>query len=162
MPILSVTIRPNRTAEAVRHFADGISEGRTVLDEAVMPVARAGEAISPEARDVIQRLALQIAAGAFVEWQVHGDDGLADGGRSDIAELFEVANLLGVVSVPTPSTVAPDDYPDFWPWARECMGKAGELLAKDDGAAWDRVRVALERKRHLTGDEVRRLVDQSG
>lgn len=46
-------------------------------------------------------------------------------------------------------------------WAEGRVDAAENILVQDDGAAWDRVRVALVRKKSLTGDEVRVLVGET-
>jgi hypothetical protein len=51
--------------------------------------------------------------------------------------------------------VSDDDLPTF---IIDRANEAIDLLHVDDGVAWDRVAIALQRKRVLTGDEVRKIV----
>lgn len=68
----------------------------------------------------------------------------------DVQQLVQIAGILGIGES--------NEDPAVCEWMAARVKDAGAALISDDGAAWDRVRVALARKRCLTGDEVLSLV----
>lgn len=75
------------------------------------------------------------------------------GCRDDLYQLVGIADALGIGSrLKDPAVEA---------WIKGIEQRAKEILFQDEGAAWDRVRVALERKRCLAGEEVEKLVAES-
>jgi hypothetical protein len=54
--------------------------------------------------------------------------------------------------------ISKEDVPAF---ASQCVDDAIQLLRTDGGVAWDRVTVALKKKKRLSGDEVRGIVKKA-
>lgn len=103
----------------------------------------------PVARERCEALALQTAGGPAADLRA----GLRLGDVShegDMRGLVAMAGALGIGDEARPKWLSD-----------QCNAAAVLLEACDDGAAWDRVRAVLERKRYLTGDEVRDLVAES-
>jgi hypothetical protein len=160
LPVKFATIRraPMDAAMNSRMGREGNSEGRVEIDSTVFPSAKAGGPLTVAAREAHERLAVQTAAGILVEYRRGGVGAMVGAGSADIAAMLETANILGIVSVPIGATVDPATLPDFQPWMNDCVNRAAAILESDDGAAWDRVRMALERKRFLSGTELRTLI----
>lgn len=104
----------------------------------------------PTARERLAACAIEAAAGCAADVR----RGLSLGHishKGDIRYMVEMALALGIAQSKADPAVEP--------WAAEQVRIADAVLASvDDGAAWDRVAVALERKRILTGTEVCGLV----
>jgi hypothetical protein len=77
---------------------------------------------------------------------------LAEGaGQNDaIYSMYLIAEELGY-----------EDSPERKRWIEERVIAALAILVQDNRAAWDRVRLELEKRDYLTGDEVRALVAES-
>jgi len=77
---------------------------------------------------------------------------LGDGiGQNDaIYTMYLIADELGY-----------EDSPERKRWIEERVIGALAILVQDKQAAWDRVRLELEKRDYLTGDEVRALVAES-
>ncbi len=71
----------------------------------------------------------------------------------DQRDLLQAASIL--LGVNFESNNVPENVRE---WCAEQFKKAEAILYADDGAAWDRTRVALLRRKYLSGDEVRKLV----
>ncbi|MSR23011.1 MAG: hypothetical protein EXR92_05645 [Gemmatimonadetes bacterium] len=129
----------------------GISIGATVLEEGAASAWR--DALpNPAARDCLERLGVQIAAGVVAELE-RGVKMEAPEHRTDLFDMVQVAGVLGVGRS--------SDDPAVQEWMSSRVMLAGEILFADDGAAWDRVAAALLRKKVLTGDQVRSLVGEA-
>ena len=130
----------------------GLSSGFTTLVEGT---ARAWqEALpDPEAVEFMRRFAIQTAAGVVAESRNGAQ--LDDLHHHD--DLYQVVGFASALGIGDSNEV---------PAVREFLGEAVTyaevvLVGTDDGAAWDRVTSALYRKKALTGDEVRSLVEAS-
>lgn len=129
-----------------------VSVGYTTLVEGSAQ-AWADALPDPVARERLEALAIQCAAGPAAD----AESGIRLGDVShqgDLQGLLMLARNLGIGH-------STDEAPVREWMAEQCLLADALLSGSDDGAAWDRVRVALARKRHLTGDEVRALVGES-
>lgn len=153
LPLDFVDLR-TRTVEstegrAVPNGVDVKSGGYTTLvpgtAEKWEAEARQGDAT---ARTRLESLAMQTMGGIVAAGRY---DDLSC--RDDLYQLVGIAGALGIGSrLKDPVVEA---------WIKGIEQRAKEVLYQDDGAAWDRVRVALERKRWLNGEEVEKLVAES-
>jgi len=102
----------------------------------------------PEARERLEAMALQTAAGIAAD--AESDLKLGDvSHQEDLQALVQIAGALGI-GISTEELAVRE-------WMSRALQAAGVLLQRvDTGAAWDRVRVTLARKRYLTGAQVRR------
>jgi hypothetical protein len=148
LPLASVDIRSRRVPDGHRVLT---TTGLVAMQEgAVAAWAQALPAL--DARNRIVEYATQAAAGPVADQgsAIKPDD---LGASVDWQQIFEMAVALGIgPTVNDPMVKA---------WALERTRAAAAILNDDGGAAWDRVRFALARRKSLTGDEVRRLIDES-
>lgn len=133
----------------------GASTGHTALDPARWPVYHLGQQLTDQDRRNITNQAVNVAAGVVAETRA------GEGELSDLAGLLELAAHLGVIPADAAGAKVSTSDPGFAPWYEDCVARASAILDQDGGAAWDRVRVALERKGRLSGEEVASLIEQS-
>lgn len=127
---------------------------------------------SGQGEERITSWAVEIAAGPVSD-QAAGCDPNDLGASVDWEQLLALAYALGVgsytevrpwvtrIGVPSEIIGRFRNDPAVRAWLNERTKAARRILHRDGGAAWDRVRLTLERKKYLTGDEVRELIAES-
>jgi hypothetical protein len=104
------------------------------------------EALSdPASRQGLTNMASMAAAACIAE-DVEGRHPGDIGGHDAVRQIKALALALGIPASEVPG------------WVAARISDAHALLRQDEGAAWDRVRIALKRKGRLTAAEVRSLV----
>lgn len=152
MPLSSASIRLRRG-----HPIEGwnvppevvlVSAGYTTLVDGVVERWLA-QLPDGAARANLEALAVQQAAGIVAELDAgKGINDLAH--RDDMFQMVQLGGALGYGKSSTDQAMKS--------WLKAAFRRAAAILAADGGIAWDRVTMALLRKRELSGDEVKGLV----
>lgn len=156
LPLVSVDVR---LRQSVRAGATLFSAGHATYEQGCVErweKALLVDALRGEARARLQTYAIQLAAGLYAE----GMGGTTSAStEEDLAEMARLARTLTAVEAAVTASPVGNAHEVGRAWGRALIRRAHEELERDAGAAWDRVRFALERKRGLDGAEVRALVE---
>jgi hypothetical protein len=152
LPLASTSIRrglgprvapPKGIREMVSLGYTTLAEGSAEAWVAALP--------TPDARWKLKLLAAQTAAGIVAEQTSANRSHMADHG--DLQGLVNIAAKLGIGES--------SEEPAVQTFIKESLELAEAMLTHDNGLAWDRVTSSLLRKKSLTGDEVRQIVERS-
>jgi hypothetical protein len=106
----------------------------------------------PIARQSFEKFAVQGAAGIYAEMS-RGSHMFSPEHRDDLEMLVKIASRLGVGNSTDEEAVR--NFVDT------AVSNAEAVLTQDTGVAWERVTTSLLRKKRLTAQEVRRIVQES-
>ena len=164
LPLVSVDVRVRSIPAndpASGSIEAGTSLGLTVLEPPCEGYElKPGEQLTPAQKEEIEARAAQAAAGIVAEGSIDEIGartdlycvchqwGVIDGRVGETLSLSFEENKLAVTRLP----------PSLAVFIEGASRRAAQLLQRDGGVAWDRVKMALVRKSALTGDEVRTIV----
>lgn len=148
LPLVSTDVKKVAVSHQIGAF---ISGGYTAYDDVQIQAWLAALPAS-NPRERLEALATATAAG-MVASQNSGLEMWHSMHESDEAQLVAIARKLGIGNSVSEPAVGQ--------WMDERIQQARQLLERDDGAAWDRVRVTLEAKRFLTAEGVCELIAKS-
>jgi hypothetical protein len=127
------------------------SVGYTALSAGTIEAA---VALQPRMEGVrrLRSLAAQAGVGIVVDLS----EGLRIGDVSNRSDVYSMVGIAHVLQIGNRS-----DDPNVDRFLQESVALARSTLLADDGAAWDSVSKMLEKRRRLSGDEVRELIEAS-
>lgn len=154
LPLASTDIRRRVVGrDSMPSLADGqvgISSGYTTLVEGSAE-AWSAALPDPEARENLECLAVQAAAGVVAEIFLGGQPGDPEA-RDDLHQVVQIGGVLGFGES--------NQDPAMQKWMGDCVSRASDvLLAEGEGDdAVERVAEALLEHERLSGDQVREIV----
>lgn len=154
LPLASTDIRQrvvgSDSMPSLREGQVGISSGYTTLVEGSSQAWL--EALpDPDARDKLERLAVQAAAGVVAEIWLGGQPG-DPACRDDLQQVVQIGGMLGMGDS--------NLDPAMQEWMSNCVSRASDVLLteSEEDDAVHRVADALLEREYLTGDDVRQII----